>query len=212
MQIRWACLVALGALSWGCELPPSDLGVGGSGGGGGSANNAGAGGALTITTLPDGTSCGPAPADAPGASYAWGSFLDWHDANYAVCGSNDKWFGYDCLVRIADPRRVSAFANCLMADGCSSIFNADACVANPENPALGYQLTGAANAWYQNVCVPRSVACGFSVAECNVFSPVLRPEMRCAFVECIQGPCENVTKCFQVVRSQFGTCSVGRRR
>lgn len=158
-------------------------------------------------TLPDGTSCAAAPADAPGAAAAWQRFLDWHAANAAACGNTEKWPTYECWSRMADPRGVQAFTACMMADGCSSISNEDACVANPQNPAAGYQLTGAAAAWYQNVCIPKTVQCGFSDDNCAVFVPTLRPELRCAIVDCIEGTCENFTACMKAVNARFLTCS-----
>ena len=167
----------------------------------------GGAGAPSVTTLPDGTSCAPAPADAPGAAAAWQRFLDWHAANAAVCGNTEKWPTYECWSRMADPRGVQAFTACMMADGCSSISNEDACIANPQNPAAGYQLSGAAAAWYQNVCIPKTVQCGFSDDNCAVFVPSVRPELRCAIVACVEGPCENFATCMKAVNTRFLTCS-----
>lgn len=163
--------------------------------------------AMTPDKLPDGTSCKPAPGDVSGARASWQRFLDWHAANAAICGNRERWPSYECWIRAADPRTVRAFTDCMTSDGCSSISNEDACAANPENPGVGYQLSGTALAWYQNVCLPKSLECGFSNDVCGVFSPVLRPELRCATVDCLaEGSCDAVRRCLNAVRTTYAIC------
>lgn len=205
MPSRVFAFALLLGLHCGCGPQSPDSGAGGAGGS--TATPVGGSGAASAGKLPDGTSCAPAPADAPGAGAAWQRFLDWHATNAAVCGDTQQWPKYDCWVRAADPRSVQAFTSCMMADGCSSISNEDACVSNPQNPSAGYQLSGSALAWYQNVCIPKSVQCGFSNDNCGVFAPVLRPELRCAIADCIEGSCGNFNTCMKAVRERFLTCS-----
>lgn len=182
-----------------CGPQPDNGNAQASGGTGGTSS--------TRTKAPDGTSCAPAPADASGAAAAWQRFLDWHDANAVVCGNTETWPSYECWIRAADPRSVVAFTDCMMSDGCSSISNEDACVANPQNPGAGYQLNVAAQDWFQNVCIPKSVQCGFSNDNCGVFAPTLRPELRCAIVDCVEGSCANFAACMKAVNDRFLVCS-----
>jgi hypothetical protein len=174
---------------------------------GGADGDSGEAGAPSVSSLPDGSSCKAAPADAPGAEAAWQRYLDWHAANAAACGNTEVLPTYDCFVRLADPRRISAFTACMMADGCNSISNEDACLANPDDPSAGFQLSGAAEDWYQNVCLPKQIQCGFSEDNCGVFSDVLRPELRCAIIACIEGPCSEFDHCMKNVRASFSVCS-----
>jgi hypothetical protein len=57
------------------------------------------------------------------------------------------------------------------------------------------------------VCLPKSTQCDFSDDECNVFSPTVRPELRCAIVECVEGLCADVKACIQDLRVRFNFCS-----
>ncbi|MGC4089272.1 MAG: hypothetical protein QM756_15575 [Polyangiaceae bacterium] len=213
-----ALLLVVGLL-WGCgptcgltcpQGSGGSAGSGGVGGGGGGAGGAGgasgSGGVAGAGKSPDGSSCGPAPADAPGAAIAYQRFLDWYAVNAPTCGAGDVWPSYACFIRSVDPRQVAAFSECMMSDGCSSISNEDACIANPQAPAAGYQLSGAALAWYQNVCAPKSVTCGFSQDTCNVFYPTLRPEARCAVVACVEGACSDFAACMKSVNARFASC------
>jgi hypothetical protein len=204
MSCRALGPVCLAAWSVACGPQfPSD---GGDAGGktGSSAADDTAGG---LKQLPDGTSCAAAPADYPGAAAAWQRFLDWHDTNALTCGNSETWPSYECFTRTADPRQVVAFTDCMMSDGCASISNEDACIASPAEPAASRQRSPQAEAWYQNVCLPKSSQCEFSNDNCDVFSPTLRPEVRCALVDCIEGPCEKVSACLQGLRTRFNICA-----
>ena len=194
---------AAGLLLWtlfpvGCGPRPSTDETQATGGAGGTSSSS--------AKLPDGSSCAPAPEDAPGAAAAWQGFLNWHDANAAACGSTETWPSYECWTRAADPRSVPAFTACMMSNGCSSIGNSNACFANPANPAAGHQLSGAAADWYQNVCLPKSGQCGFSIDQCDIFVSTLRPELRCAIFDCIQGSCAKFTACMKAVNDRFLVC------
>jgi len=205
-RLSWFGLLGAMAFACGPYEHRDEAAKGGTSSSSSTGGAGGAGGRSTRVSLPDGTSCNPAPADAPGAATAWAQFLDWHAANAQVCGATDVWPSYQCFTRLADPRKIAAFTSCLMSDGCSSISNEDACLVNPSNPAAGLQLSGNAQLWFQNVCMPKSAQCGFSNDNCSVFSPTMRPELRCAIVDCVEGTCANFAACIQGVRDRFSIC------
>ncbi len=132
--------------------------------------------------------------------------LDRHAANAEACGDDYQWPSYECITRRVLPQSLPAFAACLMSDGCNSISNEDACAANPEHPDEEPVLDAATLDWYEQVCLPKSDECNYPDDICSALLPVVRPEWRCAVVDCINGSCDAIPACLDAARARFPDC------
>ncbi len=200
-----------GGLAGGGQGGADGADAGGAGSGNAVAENAGTGESSTDgAVLPDGTNCTPAPADVEGAEADWNEFLEWQASNAEACGVSDTWPSYECASMIYDPRRMPDFTACLMADGCNTISAEDSCLLDP--PSTSDDTVAGALAglqpWLDDVCFPKSEECGFSDDHCGIVAmQVVRPEVRCAMVECIGRPCVEFDACLASFMAPFAPCS-----
>ncbi len=198
--------------SGGSSAPQGGASDGGaSNGGSGQAGTAGTidPGAANGQTLPDGTSCAPAPAELEGAEATWNVFLDWHDDHAEACDITETWPSYECINKLYDPRRLADFTACLMADGCSTISAEDSCLIDPPSisDADVERALSPFQPWLDDVCFPKSDECGFSDDHCGLIAmQVARPEFRCAMLECLEGPCTAFDACLAALEVAMAPC------
>lgn len=165
------------------------------------------GGQATTATLPDGSSCSAAPADAPGAREAWESFLTWQSATAPDCGVSDPWDSYDCTALTLDPRRIVDFTQCMMSDGCNTVSEEDGCFIDPPGIPEKKLPGNPYVPWLDGVCIPKSEECNFVDDYCVLVArTVYRPELRCELRDCLEKPCGELDACLDRFRAHFADC------